>query len=223
MESQIKILLVEDNPGDARLLNEYLSESQISSFSVVNASSIQQAGQCLERDGKFDIILLDLSLPDSQGLATVSQLRSICPDKALVVLTGLDDESAGIEALRQGAQDYLVKGQATPRILGRAIFHSIARRKIELEREELLEALKKARDELELRVKERTRDLQRTVDALQSEIVARIQAEDALRESNELLERMFDSIYLNVAYMDADFSFIRVNRAFSASEGQEPE
>ena len=112
---------------------------------------------------RFDVLLLDLSLPDSIGRETFLRARAAAPELPIVVLTGAADEAIGLEAVRQGIQDYLLKGQADGAQTARAIRYAIERQRAETE-------LRRARDELELRVAERTADLKQSVEALQQEI-----------------------------------------------------
>ena len=121
----LKILLVEDNPGDARLVREMLADES-SGSEVVDVGRLSDGLQRLGRE-KFDAILLDLSLPDSQGLDTLVKLQANVTGVPLVVLTGLEDEALAARALRQGAQDYLVKGKFGGDLLMRAVWHAIER------------------------------------------------------------------------------------------------
>ena len=122
----IKILLVEDNPADADFLEELLEASAGVEWEVVPVELRREAQEQL-RNQWFDIVLLDLSLPDSHGLETLTRLREVAPDTPMVVMTGFDDEGAALDAVRMGAQDYLVKGQITTQLLVRAIRYAIER------------------------------------------------------------------------------------------------
>src|SRR5580698_1264802 len=108
MESVKKILVVEDNPGDARLLHEMLKENASLIIELVTCMSEAEASLAAST---IDIILLDLGLPDAQGLEAIRRAHAAAPGVPLVVLTGLDDESLAAQALQEGAQDYLIKGQ----------------------------------------------------------------------------------------------------------------
>ncbi len=141
-QQELKLLLVEDNPGDADLLRHGLRKSG-SAFSVKHVERLQQAAEEVKRE-HFDLMLLDLSLPDSQGVRTVKRAHEFAPDLAIVVLTGLDHERAGIEAVRAGAQDYLIKGEATGKTLVRAIRYAVERKTMQTERENLIKALEQA-------------------------------------------------------------------------------
>jgi len=130
MASQpIRILLVEDNPADARLLQEALAETA-EPFDVSHVELLQAA---LDRVASepFDAVLLDLFLPDSRGMETVERATAAVPQAPIVVLTGSDDEAVAIEAVRRGAQDFLVKGFADGRSLARAIRYAVERKRAE--------------------------------------------------------------------------------------------
>ncbi len=127
----VRALLVEDNPGDARLVEILLSEGGSSAgFEVTHAERFAEALERLEKE-TFDVILLDLSLPDSSGLETVSRMRAMAPRTPMVVLSGRDDEKISLQALQSGAQDYLIKGQGDGNLIARAILYSIERKKTE--------------------------------------------------------------------------------------------
>lgn len=126
----IHVLLIEDNPGDARLLRELLQETGSSQFELVHADRFSEALARLN-ERRFDVVLLDLSLPDAHGLETISRLGGQAEGMPIVILTGLNDEEIAIKALQQGAQDYLVKGQADGQLLARALRYAIQRHKAE--------------------------------------------------------------------------------------------
>ncbi len=122
----IRILLVEDNPGDARLLREELSESLTAAFAVTHVLRLD-AGLALLRERAFDLILLDLHLPDSRGFDTFARASENARGVPIVVLSGLNDQTVGIQAVHQGAQDYLIKGQTPAGLLERTIRYAIER------------------------------------------------------------------------------------------------
>ena len=126
-----KILLVEDNPADARLAREILSEGQSYDFEITDATTLALALTLLGQRS-FDVVLLDLSLPDSLGIDGVKRIRAQNDAIPIVVLTGLDDEEAAVSALKQGVQEYLVKGIESAPIMGRAIRYAIERKRIDL-------------------------------------------------------------------------------------------
>ncbi|MBD2457168.1 response regulator [Nostoc sp. FACHB-87] len=126
----IKVLLVEDNPGDVFLLQELLKEVKTAQVDLRPVEELSAALNLLAQDS-FDVMLLDLSLPDSQGISTF--LRATCQARTtpIIVLTGLDDETLALRAMQEGAQDYLVKGQVTGDLLVRSMRYAIERQRIE--------------------------------------------------------------------------------------------
>src|SRR5271163_1028131 len=124
------LLLVEDNPGDARLIREMFNEQGATDTELMRVGNMSEAEKCLA-EHPVDIILLDLGLPDAQGLDAVRRTHAARPRIPLVVLTGLDDESLGAQALQEGAEDYLVKGQITTLRLMRALRYAIERKIME--------------------------------------------------------------------------------------------
>jgi DNA-binding NarL/FixJ family response regulator len=130
----IRILLVEDNTADARLIREMLGEGHAGQAEVIHASGAQEAMKLLTDSvgsaDAFDIVLLDLSMPDSSWMATFGRMHAIAPEVPIVVLTGLDDDRLAVSSVREGAQDYLVKSDITPGQLGRAIRLAIERDRV---------------------------------------------------------------------------------------------
>jgi DNA-binding response OmpR family regulator len=128
----MRVLHIEDDAGEARLLQETLKGVPLSArWEGVRAETLEK-GLALVRRGGFDAVLLDLGLPDSQGLPTLRAVRQLDPDIPVVVLTGLHDEEAALQALRDGAQDYLVKGLFSGPVLVRVLNNSIARAQIQI-------------------------------------------------------------------------------------------
>lgn len=125
--SRLRVLLIEDDPGDAYLVRDLL-ESAGPDFEVTWVHTIAQATTALG-EGDFDCALLDLGLPDSEGLETLHRLHQVNPRTAAVVLTGLDDQIRGDPALEVGAQDYLTKATVSPESLNRSIRYAIARQR----------------------------------------------------------------------------------------------
>jgi PAS domain S-box-containing protein len=133
----IKVLLVEDNPGDARLLQLTLSEVTSAHFDLTCVGLLQKAMENLSAD-PFDAVLLDLSLPDSQGFDTFTKLHERFPEIPIVVLSGLSDETLALRAVQEGAQDYLVKGQVNGAdLISRSLRYAIERKRTQ---EALLES-----------------------------------------------------------------------------------
>lgn len=137
----IKILLIEDNRVEAELIQELFSEVNTNQFAITHAQRLSQGIKKLI-DFTFDIILLDLSLPDSQGLNTVIQVKAKAPTTPIVVLTSLNDQKLAIQVVREGAQDYLIKGQFAGENLVRAIRYAIER---ERDRESIRQQAKRER------------------------------------------------------------------------------
>ncbi len=130
IDAAIRVLLVEDSPSVAMQIQGFLKKAPDTNFIVEHRQNLGD-GIELIRSGEIDIILLDLGLPDSDGLDTFSRMRQAAPDIPTIVFTGVSDESTALEALRRGAQDYLVKGQVDRRLLVRAIRYSIERKQAE--------------------------------------------------------------------------------------------
>ncbi|MCB0162700.1 MAG: response regulator [Anaerolineae bacterium] len=122
----LKILLVEDNPGDARLVQEMLKQRFNPQYRLTHVESLSQGLDLINQE-KFDITLLDLNLPDSQGLSTLHRLCQVMPPTAVVVLTGMTDDELGIQAIQAGAQDYLVKEEITTSVFTRFLRYAIER------------------------------------------------------------------------------------------------
>ena len=130
MMNEFDLLLIEDNPGDARLIQETLHRAGGAPFRLHVAHRLDTGLAALDAS-PVQLILLDLSLPDSHGLETVMRVRAHAPHTPIVVLTGLDDESLALKSLELGAQDYLVKGSLDGRLLGRTIRYAIERQRSE--------------------------------------------------------------------------------------------
>ncbi len=131
-KNSLQVLLVEDSASDVKLLQESIFSSGVDDLSISVAGSLNEAVGHL-KNNHTDAALLDLTLPDSAGLDTVREVGRTCPDLPIVVLTGVDDEKMGIEAVRMGAQDYLIKGQSDGRFIVRAIRYAIERKQAEQE------------------------------------------------------------------------------------------
>jgi len=149
-DEPISLLLLEDNPGDARLIREQLADTD-DRFNLQSVDLLSKGLKCLASQN-IDAILLDLGLPDNQGLNAIGYLRAKKSSIPIIILTGLNDESVAIEAVRRGAQDYLIKGSITGSMLSRVIRYAIERKNYE--------------EELKLSLEKFTRALNGTVKAI---------------------------------------------------------
>lgn len=125
-----KILIVEDNPGDVYLIKEILKYYKPGVFDVISAECLDEGLAILDHE-ELDLILLDMNLPDSHGMKTVCAMKAKAPEVALVVLTGDEDEQLGIDAVKHGAQDFLVKGKVTSFVFIRVIGYAMERQTAE--------------------------------------------------------------------------------------------
>lgn len=141
--SPLKLLMVEDNPGDARLIEEMLKDAWQGDFTIRVFDRLA-AGQNALLSDPADVVFLDLNLPDSRGVETLTQIRAQDTQAVIIILTSVDDEETAIESLRKGAQDYLIKDKVTAEILRRSVRYSIERKRIE-------QALIKREKELEVK------------------------------------------------------------------------
>jgi signal transduction histidine kinase len=182
--SPIHLLLVEDATPDATLLRYMLADVPGESFEVTHVKRMSEAIERLASDS-FDAILLDLSLPDSRGIETVKQVNAAAPHVPIVVLTGLRDGETGMEAVRQGAQDFLIKGQPGGGLLARSIRYAIERKQAERQ-------LKALNETLEQRVAERTATATRRAAQLQALAAELTQAEH--RERRRLAQILHDHL-----------------------------
>ncbi len=142
MDKTIRILLIEDNPGDTLLIEDMLREAHV--WFELECSHKLSSGIAKVQSDTFHIILLDLGLPDSQGLGTLTRLNEIRPEAPIIVLTGLADEAVGIQAVQEGAQDYLIKGQTNGSLLVKAMRYAIERKQLENEKERLIRELQES-------------------------------------------------------------------------------
>lgn len=176
----VKILLVEDSLSDATLVRESLTQDDLGSFDFTHVETLAEAIRQVN-PARFDVVLLDLTLPDSTGRATFVRAQAAEPSLPIVVMTGIEDEVVGLEAVRLGIQDYLIKGQSYGRQTARTIRYAIERKRAQEALKQAETALQAERDQLEQRVRERTAALSAANQALQAEILQRQQAETAHR------------------------------------------
>ncbi|HEX7043835.1 MAG TPA: diguanylate cyclase [Burkholderiales bacterium] len=131
-QKAITVLVVEDSPTDALLLREALRDERSLQIQTAHAETLSEALRCLQ-ERSFDLILLDLGLPDSQGLETFARMHDQAPQVPIIVLTGLDDDELAIQAVKEGAQDFLTKGRVDRYWLVRNIRHALERHQMYLE------------------------------------------------------------------------------------------
>ena len=177
---RMKVLLVEDSPDDAALIQQALKEVNGSQFDLTH---VQRLGDALQQFGRgsYDVVLLDLSLPDSHGIETVTKLSKKVPNVPVVVITGLTDEAMGLDAVRQGAQDYLVKGEVDGKIIARVLRYARERKWGEAQLRQAFDEMSRSRQELLLTVSELNKvhgDLKvaqlELIEAAKTELVGRL-------------------------------------------------
>ena len=187
----MKSLLVEDNPADARLIREMLKGSMAGTLQFRQVARLDSALEHLRQEA-FDVVLLDLGLPDSQGMETLTLTQKTRRNLPIVILTGLDDERFALEAVRAGAQDYLVKGRFDGDLLVRTIHHAVERKRAD-------EEVHRLNAELERRVAERTAELVRANQELRKEIAERQRTQTALQKTQAQLKAHADDLEKIVA------------------------
>ncbi|MBI1881941.1 MAG: response regulator [Chloroflexi bacterium] len=208
-EEAIRILLIESNPGDARLLQELLAEAGSDGFTLTLVDGLATG---LERltEGRFDVVLLDLSLPDGQGVETLRRLQADVSEVPVVVLTGLEDEALGVQLIQAGAQDYLVKGQVSGPLLLHSVRYAIERKRVKAEleaqaRQQAEQALQDSLQQLSMAYRQATIYAQE----LKAEVIERKQAEEKVLQLNAELER-------RVAERTAQLSIVNAELARAA-------
>jgi DNA-binding response OmpR family regulator len=169
----IQVLLVEDNPADVRLIQEQLSRPSPDRFALHVATRLSVASLRLQQN-HYDVILLDLELPDSRGLETFERMMGYAPEIPIIIFTENDDEALSIQMVHAGAQDYLVKGMLTAGLLARSIYYAIERHRL---RQELQRARMKEQHDREIS------ELKRLSTPASSAITAQFYGNLPLRES----------------------------------------
>ncbi len=202
----LNVLLVEDNPGDAHLIQRLLTKSSATKHAL---ETVDRLNAGIERcgHGSVDVVLLDLGLPDSQGFATVATMRAAAPHVPIIVLTGLNDLELAVHAVREGAQDYLVKGMVTADTLERAMYYAIERKNLE-------EQLTQYSEHLEELVEQKTAELKR------AERLAAIGQMAAMvgHDLRSPLQAILNTIYLERKQVDLLEGYLAPRKAPSAQE-----
>lgn len=197
--------MIEDNFRDVRLIQEMLKDASGFSFEFKHVERLDKGLERL-KDDKFDVLLLDLNLPDTFGIDTFIKAHNGASHLPIVILSGAADEETAIEAVHEGAQDYLMKGEVDGKLLARSIFYAIERKQIE---EELI----KHRDHLEELVEKRTLGLKEANKQLIKEINERKQAEAEIRASleekkillDEIQQRIQNSLQTIISILDSEY------------------
>ena len=194
MSELIRLLLVEDNQADVGLIREMLPETGTSCFRIESVPRLSEALNRL-KDGDIDLALVDLGLPDSQGISTFRTLHKAAPGIPLIVLTGNADHELAVTAVKEGAQDYLVKGEVVGNVVMRAARYAVERKRAEDAIQQGIAKIEASRRTL-LSVVE---DQKRT--------------EDQLRESEEKFRNVFENSAIGKSITSLDGS-VSVNPAF---------
>jgi DNA-binding NarL/FixJ family response regulator len=195
---QFNTLLVEDNPGERRFLQELL-RNQTGTGDLFKVECTERLATAILRlgVGDIDVILLDLSLPDSQGEETFAKVKACAPDVAIVVLSGLDDEAMALRMVKAGAQDYVPKRQVNADMLARTIRYAIERKRVEQE-------IRFLNGSLEHRVVERTEQFIMANSELRTQISERDRIQLALDGKNIELQKADQSKDRVLANMSLD-------------------
>ncbi|MGE0884098.1 MAG: response regulator [Blastocatellales bacterium] len=189
-DKQIRVLLIEDDPAAAEIVKGLVKEDS-EPFVLESVGDLQSGLDRLSLGG-IDLVLLDFGLPDSEGLDTFFRAHAQAPGVAIVPLTATGDESLALKAIQLGAEDYLFKGAINRQLLMRTMRYAVERKRSE-------EALRRAHDELELRVRERTAELSAANVLLTEQIAERRRAEEELRRLSHRLVEVQENERRNIA------------------------
>jgi PAS domain S-box-containing protein len=213
----LEVLLVEDDNDFSQMLRRLLApqgEAE-AEFNLQVASTLADAISLL-RGWSFDAIILDLNLDDSQGLETLRTVRAHAPLDPVVVLSGLESEPLAVQALKEGAQDYLYKAELSSGLLARSLRYAVERTRSE-------ERLIKSQRELERRVAEQMTLVTAANDMLKQEIAERLHASDSLAASEREKTLILDSMSEIVSYHDSNHRIVWANRAAGQLAGMAPD
>jgi diguanylate cyclase (GGDEF)-like protein/PAS domain S-box-containing protein len=203
----MKVYLIEDNPVTIQVIRDMLSGVDPTAFVLECSLRLEDAIESL-RTVNPDVILLDLNLPDTSGINTLLVLVEHAPDYPIVVLTAIDDEKIGLESVKRGAQDYLIKGEVTKELLARSLLYAVERKHMEGE-------LKRAHEQFQVLLKDRTAELSRTNLELQEEISERRRTEERLLS----LLKAVESMQIGVTITDLDGTIVYTNPFEAAMHG----
>lgn len=217
--SSIKILLVEDNPADQMMVEEVLQDATTFRYQLATCERVQDASNCIAKIHP-DIILLNLSLPDSSGLATLDTIKSYSPRVPVVIFKGLADQQVGVEAINRGAEDYLVKGEIREgSTLERTINFALERHKLRQELVQSMNQVKRSNQKLEDFAYVISHDLKSPISNLRS-LLDMFNREAITDDHNQQVITMIDSSVSKLSNMLRSFMSV-----FLAEEGfqQSPE
>ena len=138
-DASFKVLLVEDNPGDARLVQEFLAEDTTARYDITHVARLDEGLELARED--FDFVLLDLNLPDEQGLDVVMLMGALAADKPIVILTGQEEIETALGAIKEGAQDYLLKSELNTALLARSVRYAIEWHRLQYELQSIQDLL----------------------------------------------------------------------------------
>ncbi|HKV91835.1 MAG TPA: ATP-binding protein [Candidatus Angelobacter sp.] len=204
----VRVLVIEDNPADARFIKEMLSEGENGSFTMEWVDLMEKGLERLSRPG-IDAVLLDLGLPDSNGTETFEKVAAAAPTLPVVILSIDDDRPLAVKTVQCGAQDYLVKNHIDGHWLPRAIIYAIERKRTEMHVRQLNERLEKSNIELENFASVASHDLQsplRNINGFVQLLLEKLQGgtdaetEDWLRRTRQAVQRMQELIHDLLAY-----------------------
>ncbi len=212
-KNPINILLIEDSPEDAVIIREMLRDTNIQ-FNLKHINKLKKGFEMLFNEN-FDVILLDLNLPDSWGFDTFIRTYDQASETPIVILSGFDDEEIAVTAVREGAQDYMIKGEIDGKLLSRSIYYAIERKEIEKE-------LMKTHNDLRKLIEWHEEELKETEEKLNLEIEAHRKTEKKLIEGLQYLEieknkfkTLIDQLPHGIIIVDAaDGSHLVKNKKF---------